>query len=111
VGGGTSINISTTYLTGAELYDPTAGSWSATSNGPGVASATATLLQNGKVLVFGGTGSSGPTANTEIYDPATGIWTPTGSLLVPQSGSLAVLLPNGNVLAIGSASDAEIYAP
>ena len=74
------------------------------------ASQTAILLQNGEVLVIGGTNSSGPTADAKIYDPATGVWTPTGSLLVP-GGKLAVLLTNGNVLALGSGSDADIYEP
>ena len=41
------------------------------------ASATATLLPNGKVLIAGGLGNSGALASTEIYDPATSSLAPT----------------------------------
>ena len=37
---------------------------------------TATLLNNGQVLVAGGTGNDGkPMAICELYNPATGAWT------------------------------------
>src|SRR5437660_7116573 len=52
---------------------------------------TATLLQNGKVLVAGGFNynqfSSGPADNAaELYDPDTGIWSITGNLNTARSG-------------------------
>jgi len=45
---------------------------------------TATLLQNGKVLVVGGNDQNNPLglASAELYDPATGVWTATGSMHV-----------------------------
>ena len=42
---------------------------------------TATLLQNGMVLVAGGIDSNGDaSASAELYDPASRTWTATGSL-------------------------------
>jgi len=39
---------------------------------------TATLLQNGKVLIAGGYNDTEVLATAELFDPATGIFTPTG---------------------------------
>ena len=41
---------------------------------------TATLLQNGMVLVAGGIGQFRCSASAELYDPASRTWTATGSL-------------------------------
>lgn len=62
---------------------------------------TATLLQNGKVLVVGGVGAKYTLGTAELYDPATGLFTPTGSLNTPRQGHVAALLPNGHVLIAG----------
>src|SRR5437773_399903 len=79
---------------------------------------TATLLDNGKVLVTGGTSQSGPLTDAELYDPTSGTWTTTGSLLAARWGHTATLLPNGKVLVAGginasgqSLSDVELYDP
>jgi large repetitive protein len=79
---------------------------------------TATLLQNGQVLVTGGVDINGnPLSSAELYDPATGKWTPTGSMSEGRSAYTATLLPNGNVLVAGGAGEtgclaaAELYSP
>ena len=80
---------------------------------------TTTLLQNGKVLVAGGTSASVVTNTAELFDPATGIWLPTGSLHSPRSDHTAALLQDGKVLVVGGRSgsgaaelsSAELYDP
>ena len=59
---------------------------------------SATLLQNGKVLVAGGFGDAGVTNGSELYDPANGSWTRTGSLITARYAHTATLLQNGKVL-------------
>lgn len=63
---------------------------------------TATLLDDGRVLVAGGNGSGGALlASAELYDPATGSWGATASMNVPRSGAAATLMPDGQVLVAG----------
>lgn len=69
---------------------------------------TATLLENGKVLVTGG-----GNATAELYDPTTGRFLPTGSMSEARSGQTATLLLTGRVLIVGGTNDAtaELYDP
>ena len=82
----------------------------------GRSSHTATLLNNGKVLVAGGTDSSNAhLASAELYDPATETFTLTGSMNTTRSSQQATLLANGKVLVAGGDSSggvtAELYDP
>jgi hypothetical protein len=80
---------------------------------------TATLLQDGRVLLAGGMisvrGDEVLTASTEIYDPQTGTLTPGGNLSMPRAGHTATLLKNGDVLITGGGNErgnlnsAELY--
>jgi hypothetical protein len=104
----------------AELYDPASGTWTATGNlNTGRVSHTATLLQNGMVLVAGGIDSSfNILASAELYDPASGTWAATGSLNTARLSHTATLLPDGVVLVAGgddsnddASASAELYDP
>lgn len=98
----------------AELYDPASGTWSLTGslNAPR-AFASANLLEDGRVLVSGGTDvtKSGDVqfASSEIYDPVSGEWTITGDMLEVHSGHSSVLV-NGKVVIFGQTL-AEMYDP
>jgi hypothetical protein len=93
-------------LNSAELYDPQAGSFAVTgSMAIGRIKPTATLLDDGKVLITGGIvdggGGGAATASTELYDPATGTFTLTGSMISARADHTATLLASGNVLIVG----------
>jgi hypothetical protein len=121
VAGGASTADGYTYTTigSAELYDPVAGTFSATGSLNTARVAPATLLSNGQVLVAGGSsiGTGSPIGSAEIYDPTAGTFALTGSLVTARFANSSTLLPNGNVLIAGGQDannnvlTAEIYDP
>jgi N-acetylneuraminic acid mutarotase len=74
---------------------------------------TATLMEDGRVLVVGGT-SGAPRA--EVFAPATGTWSAVAAPSAARRYQSAVLLPSGQVLVAGGAdtaalATAEAYNP
>ena len=109
---GTTPTIATTdeaYLFNVQTGDylPTLGKLASPRAG-----ATATLLGNGKVLVFGGIGTidltdptsllTGILASSEIYDPATQTFGAGPSLIEGKAFHTATRLDNGQVLVAGA---------
>lgn len=105
------------FLAPVGAWSQELGSWTTTGAMVTMHQAhSATLLQNGKVLVA--TGDS--RGSTELYDPSALSWSATGSLAVGRYAHSATLLPDGKVLVAGgwdgsnyasSLDSAELYDP
>jgi hypothetical protein len=104
------------------LASSASGTWTATGSlNTARFDDTSTLLQNGKVLLAGGSDDNTALASAELYNPASGTWSFTGSMSTPRAGQTATLLDNGQVLAAGGAdfvkhtftqlASAELYTP
>jgi hypothetical protein len=107
VAGGSSNGTANGALSSAELFDPTTGTFVSTSHNMTAArlGATATLLNNGDVLIAGGENSGGVLNSAELYDPTTDTFTATGNLHAARTGASATLLGSGKVLVAGGSSD------
>src|SRR5258708_2989697 len=117
-GGGTATRPITTIQPNptdiAELYDPTTGTFTQLNNSMTMTRAyhTATLLNDGTVLLAGGvTGSRNnplPTTSAEIYIPSTQSFAPANSdMNDSRAEHTATLLSNGMVLLVGGATDSS----
>jgi N-acetylneuraminic acid mutarotase len=76
---------------------------------------SATLLDDGRVLIVGGKERPyGSVPSTEIFDPTNNSWSSAGNTLKPRGeGHTAILLNNGQVLITGGTEDgsSELYDP
>jgi hypothetical protein len=78
---------------------------------------TATLLDNGKVLITGGfVGNGGGLSSVELFDPTSNTFTSAQNLTAARAGHTATLLPNGKILIAGGyngdyLSSAEVFDP
>ncbi|MFZ0462970.1 MAG: kelch repeat-containing protein, partial [Candidatus Acidiferrales bacterium] len=107
-------------VSNAELYNPSTETFTATGSlHTGRDGETATLLNNGEVLIVGGYNYSTRTYLTgaELYNPLTGTFSVTGSLHTARMNHTATLLQNGMVLVVGghnttgNITSAELYNP
>jgi N-acetylneuraminic acid mutarotase len=94
----------------AEIYDPSANTWTPVAPlnaAHGIQ--TATLMSDGKVLVAGGY-IGNYIAGAEVYDPVANTWTPAASLNHIRGHHTMTLLPGGKVIAAGGGDDSSILA-
>jgi len=71
---------------------------------------SATTLNDGKILVTGGSNATA----AELYDPATDSWALTGAMQFRRSRHVAIKLADGRVLVLGGSrrtANGEIYDP
>jgi hypothetical protein len=105
--------------TSAEIFDPATATFSVTGSMSVARVGTATLLQNGTVLMTGGATADGAaSAAADIFDPASGTFAPTGAMAIARRGHQASRLPDGRVLITGgydataaAIAGAEIFDP
>lgn len=109
--GGYDGTAATSALNKAETYDPATGVWTNTTGTLIQARRwhTSTLLNNDKVLIVGGSVSSGSGTVVELFDPTTGSFTPTAPMRIPRQGHTATLLPTGHVLVVGRNNSDNSY--
>ena len=114
---------SLTPLNTAEIYDPESGTFIKTGdmNAPHYL-ATATMLNDGNVLVVGGWRIQGPIVvgmrDAEVYQPETNRFSRAGQTNVARLTNTATLLNDGEVLIAGGVADkalitaaVEFYSP
>jgi hypothetical protein len=101
----------------AQKYDPAAQRWEPVAAlAQARAHHTASLLQDGTVIVVGGQagtryGERDGLASAERFDPQTGKWSTTGALAGPRTGHTATLLRDGRVLVVGGQQDDRGVSP
>jgi hypothetical protein len=113
IGGASSLSI----LAGSEIYDPTAGRFTAIAGGEGI-DLTASVMLDGRVLAAGGLGTSAQVLGAVVF--ASGSFSGTGAMATNRYGHAATVLADGRVLVAGGfpgglsnpqLASAEIYDP
>ncbi|MDQ6728609.1 MAG: hypothetical protein M3066_20980 [Actinomycetota bacterium] len=111
----------------AEVYNVAAGTWTPTAGAMSTPrfEHTATLLDDGQVLIAGGqgppvSGNTAALASTEIYDVAVNSFRKSNDMTDPRFNHTAVKLPDRSVLVVGgsggqngdtSLATSEIFKP
>ena len=115
------------YLSSAEIYNPTSGIFTSTGSLSTARSAPAVLLGTGKILIAGGyacdsSGNCASLQSAELYDPVARTFSSAGSMTVSRSGQTMTMLGSGKVLVAAgenctsstsctSLNSAEVYDP
>jgi CSLREA domain-containing protein len=120
IAGGDKGSAPTDVFSSTELYDPSAGTFTAGNPmGSPRLGHTATLLPTGAILVAGGHNGTAILNTAELRNPVTEAFSGTGNLTAVRYFHTATLLPNGSVLLAGGRSgsissahaSAEVYDP
>lgn len=106
-------------VTTSVLFDPAKNTWTRLPPLPyAEAGATATLLDDGRILLAGGVDANSILRTAAIFDPASRRWALISPMRTARVGAAAVLLRSGQVLVAGGIagpgqllSDAELYDP
>lgn len=118
--GGERLNPRREMLASVEIYDPSTDTWSPSAPLPeSRANHTATLLDDGTILVIGGGrhNAIGVPAGLDVratalvYDPSTGASVSLGPTRTPRHGHQAVRLPSGRILVVGGSDDHSEIKP
>lgn len=122
-GGASAPDAAARYLATTETWDPATATFTASGGlTEGRGGHTATLLEDGRVLLVGGgsgvLGDGRVTASAEIWDPASGSATAAGALAQARTLHTATRLDDGRVLVVGGFADggtirssAEVWDP
>ncbi|HEY3044376.1 MAG TPA: kelch repeat-containing protein, partial [Vicinamibacterales bacterium] len=104
---------------GAEAPHVPSGTWEPTgAMSQARIGASAALLSDGTVLIAGGDGAAGPSADVERYDINTGVFSAAAPMSIARSHHASVVLQDGRVLVAGGTTagseitqTAELYDP
>jgi hypothetical protein len=117
----TATDVATSSITGTsnsiQVFATASGFTATGSMGSSREKHTATLLNNGKVLIAGGDDDKVALATAELFDPGNQNFTTTGTMQTERTAHTATLLTGGKVLIAGgrngsgSLVTAELYDP
>jgi N-acetylneuraminic acid mutarotase len=117
------LNQDTNQIDSSVVYDSSTNTWSKLADMPlPVIDHTATVLPDGKIVIFGGLSGGGGSYNssrkTQIYDPTTDTWMLGADGLNERYRHTATLLPDGRIFFIGgtigsgwTVAGTEYYTP
>lgn len=117
VGGHAGRRSAIVLYTSAEVYDPATRRFTRTGDmGTRRHKHDAVLLADGRVLVSGGSDERddrGAYASTELFEPERGVFSAGPTMLRARykHAGTSLLLPSGQVLLAGGASEAELFDP